>query len=899
MRLRIGALTALLLLLLLLIPGAGSAETSWKDILKGLQATGTYADDQIEARIDGGTATIRGKDGASIIGIKDGEYMRYEITPFTVEGVSHYVFENVALYGSSISISTRECINDYSLEYRWDTLDITFGEGTTVFPSVFIFVSNNDESNSEEQVTHAINNGKIYSSLRVCSESGKLVFDNFGVIQEVNIDPKENGLIECVNHGAIGETNIYSSDNGYCKMINEGYTESVFISNRDLSSVELINDGFIQEGHSLCIFQNENDDIGKISITGKGRIGDPPRWVQTNYHDKEELDLSTTWAQTVLANKMLAGLYIEAGQYGLDKTRFVDLRIGLYKNIVNRTEADELITSIQFSVKTPQSGRLKPADLAAKKEMSAYLTEMQTEFDEMAAKNEQVLDELQNVKKKIESLGGLQKGDIVTFGDYEQDNDASNGPEPLEWIVLDVDDETALLLSRYGLDTHILAYGSHELDELFYSGLFNWLNEDFASAAFDKGKLNAIESKPQYRATQWFTVLSKPQIETYFPEAKDRQTKATAHAAAHGAKLSENGYCGWWTCSHGKESGILETYVRGDGTFGEADDHNETIAVRPCFYLNLSCVDRLDDVQRPLAPEPQAEGEYPPAFEIGNVITFGRYEQDNKTSNGMEPIEWRVLAREGNKALLLAQKGLDTQPYHETESVVTWETCTLRAWLNREFYETAFEGAERDAVVLSRIHSNAGNDTDDYVFILSADEATTYLGGGKANRIGGTAYARKRGVYDDGNENAYWWTRTRDEHETGVLVFAVRAFEATGAHGTPDTWSWFYRYADYKANADQIAIRPAIWVDMTADAFTSAGGTTVVASGQSAGRVRIKANGTVNVRKESTKSSERVGRVKDGEEYEYVQVAENGWVQIRLENGELGYVSGNMIEYVD
>ena len=43
---------------------------------------------------------------------------------------------------------------------------------------------------------------------------------------------------------------------------------------------------------------------------------------------------------------------------------------------------------------------------------------------------------------------------IVTFGHYEQDNDLSNGPEEIEWIVLDFDekDHKALLISRYGLD---------------------------------------------------------------------------------------------------------------------------------------------------------------------------------------------------------------------------------------------------------------------------------------------------------------------------------------------------------------------------------------------------------------------------------------------------------------
>ena len=46
----------------------------------------------------------------------------------------------------------------------------------------------------------------------------------------------------------------------------------------------------------------------------------------------------------------------------------------------------------------------------------------------------------------------LEAGDVVTFGCYEQDDDASNGPEPIEWLVLDADGETATLISRYGLD---------------------------------------------------------------------------------------------------------------------------------------------------------------------------------------------------------------------------------------------------------------------------------------------------------------------------------------------------------------------------------------------------------------------------------------------------------------
>lgn len=47
-------------------------------------------------------------------------------------------------------------------------------------------------------------------------------------------------------------------------------------------------------------------------------------------------------------------------------------------------------------------------------------------------------------------------GSIVTFGQYEQDNDPENGPEPIEWFVVNLDkgNHRVLLLSRYVLDAY-------------------------------------------------------------------------------------------------------------------------------------------------------------------------------------------------------------------------------------------------------------------------------------------------------------------------------------------------------------------------------------------------------------------------------------------------------------
>ncbi|MBR5702019.1 MAG: hypothetical protein IKX47_06090, partial [Oscillospiraceae bacterium] len=73
----------------------------------------------------------------------------------------------------------------------------------------------------------------------------------------------------------------------------------------------------------------------------------------------------------------------------------------------------------------------------------------------------------------------------------------------------------------------------------------------------------------------------------------------------------------------------------------------------------------------------------------GKYFTLGRYEQDNKRENGPEPIQWMVLARDGDRVLVISRYVLDCVRYDEEYRRVTWETCTLRAWLNGEFLNSA------------------------------------------------------------------------------------------------------------------------------------------------------------------------------------------------------------------
>lgn len=110
-----------------------------------------------------------------------------------------------------------------------------------------------------------------------------------------------------------------------------------------------------------------------------------------------------------------------------------------------------------------------------------------------------------------------------------------------------------------------------------------------------------------------------------------------------------------------------------------------------------------------------------------------------------EPIKWRVLAIDGSAALLLADKDLDNQRYHTAREPVTWETSTIRSWLNgygpesnkqgadysnKNFMDAAFTPSQQDGILTSRLHNadnidegtEGGNDTSDKVFFLSVSE---------------------------------------------------------------------------------------------------------------------------------------------------------------------------------
>ena len=205
--------------------------------------------------------------------------------------------------------------------------------------------------------------------------------------------------------------------------------------------------------------------------------------------------------------------------------------------------------------------------------------------------------------------------------------------------------------------------------------------------------------------------------------------------------------------------------------------------------------------------------------QAGDIISFGSYEQDNDAGNGKEPIEWRVMSRQEDRLLLLSDKALDCIPYHEELISVSWEDCSLRAWLANDFMETAFNEKEKEKI-LETVNKNPGNsdylipdqaDTLDKVFLLNTHEIDAYFG----TEIGVTSinpdivvwpteYAKAKGAELRRDGACMWYYRGNSVPAT-VEKYKAPAVDDLGKHFN----------AGRSVTSTSVGIRPAIWVKIT------------------------------------------------------------------------------------
>ena len=208
-----------------------------------------------------------------------------------------------------------------------------------------------------------------------------------------------------------------------------------------------------------------------------------------------------------------------------------------------------------------------------------------------------------------------------------------------------------------------------------------------------------------------------------------------------------------------------------------------------------------------------------------------------------EPIKWRVLKVSSSEVLLVSDKLLDDQFYHTSDaSGTTWETCSMRRWLNNTFFNRAFSDGEKTAIKSTTLvnattytesilgsATYGGNSTVDKVFLLARDDtsvtqtAVTYgfVNNSSVSDEGrvakSTDYANAMGVQSYSGNSGYWWLRSTalSLSMTDLQPYCAVAVEPSGV----------VNHNGFKLTSYAAGVRPAIYLDRSQASYFSYAGT--------------------------------------------------------------------------
>lgn len=270
--------------------------------------------------------------------------------------------------------------------------------------------------------------------------------------------------------------------------------------------------------------------------------------------------------------------------------------------------------------------------------------------------------------------------DVLSFGHYEQDGIRSNGAETIEWLVLDVQENKALLLSLYALDSlpYNNVYGNTTWEQC---SLRSWLNGTFLETAFTAEEktsilMTEVDNSRLQNNDEWpvkgsnntedlIFLLSYADTDRYFANAEARICTPTDYAVSMGADVRtlDDGItdAGWWWLRSPGEDSTQASFVNFDGTRYTNIVGNGYLSVRPALWIDLE-----NYVPANEAADPQITEKRPIAvdggdkhsvilYNDGTVITIGDNSYGQKNTAGWSNIV--QISTYGNHTLGLTSSG--------------------------------------------------------------------------------------------------------------------------------------------------------------------------------------------------------------------------------------------------
>lgn len=198
-------------------------------------------------------------------------------------------------------------------------------------------------------------------------------------------------------------------------------------------------------------------------------------------------------------------------------------------------------------------------------------------------------------------------------------------------------------------------------------------------------------------------------------------------------------------------------------------------------------------------------------MKVEDIISFGSY-------------EWRILDIQNDRALIITEDIIEQRPFHDAYKDITWADCSLRKYLNSEFYDR-FSSADTDRII-PVIYKNPDNqwygtkggaDTKDSIFLLDLYEACRYFGDSTSK------------LYNRGINQRYWFERKDENNIKRIASYKGQA-----------TWWWLRSMGRVSVKAVYIhgdgnigiqgnnilkgnigdgrcigGVRPALWLDIS------------------------------------------------------------------------------------
>lgn len=232
-------------------------------------------------------------------------------------------------------------------------------------------------------------------------------------------------------------------------------------------------------------------------------------------------------------------------------------------------------------------------------------------------------------------------------------------------------------------------------------------------------------------------------------------------------------------------------------------------------------------------------------FKVGDVISFGEYEQDGNFLNGKEPIEWIVADSNDGNFLLVSRYILDCKPYDDgsfsggngaldIEKEITYEDSSIRRWLQDSFSKDAFNQKEKELILPVSFKEDditvkkENEYAEDLAFLLSQDEAGNSLA--------------DNSLFSHSDDKIYFtsspkWIAAVTERSKGLGVY-VEELSGSDARTINGNYAGSYFLRDISKARDNQAltiypngasyptdihekhgVRPAIYISVTAEDF--------------------------------------------------------------------------------